>query len=77
MRKTSRSNPADGFQDLVPWADPYIIALIEKLRRDCDLDDDTDLREAIGELPPPLDSDAPDDDNSWQSDWSPRGWPCE
>lgn len=83
MRKASRINrinPAGGFEDLVPWADPYIIALIEKLRRDLRTDgfnDEAQLLGEVDELPPPLDSDAPLDDNSWQGDWSPRNWPGE
>ncbi|MGA7104666.1 MAG: hypothetical protein WBX49_04905, partial [Candidatus Deferrimicrobiaceae bacterium] len=43
--------PRDGgFRDLVPWADPYIAALIENLRRSAAMED-----ELHAELPPPLD----------------------
>ncbi len=55
------------FEDVVPWADPYILALIEKLRNS-DIDDD----QPTAELPPPL-TDNPDE--PWQADWSPRNWP--
>jgi hypothetical protein len=56
------------FRDLVPWADPYIASLIEKLRRgDSDEDRSAD----------------PDDDGSarelhpqrGETHWSPRNWP--
>lgn len=60
-----------GFHDLVPWADPYIVALVEKLRRsDEGLDED-----AVNELPPPLDSRDDDRDDHWPHDWTPRNWP--
>jgi hypothetical protein len=65
--------PRDGgFRDLVPWADPYIAALIENLRRSAAQEDalDSDPR---NELPPPLDRD--DSNENWQVDWSPRNWP--
>jgi hypothetical protein len=65
--------PQRGFRDLVPWADPYIAALIEKLRRSaeselCD-------NEPLGELPPPLDSDDARDGDGLSTDWTPRNWP--
>ena len=64
-----------GFEDLIPWADPYISALIEKLRRECESevdDEPTGESPLASELPPPLNDhrDAP-----WQADWSPRNWP--
>jgi len=77
-----------GFNDLVPWADPYIAALIEKLRHaDPDAEDAEDnhaddtvaetdedrwLAEAAAELPPPLDNDEPRREQSWEADWSRR-----
>ena len=62
-----------GFRDLVPWADPYIAALVEKLRRASALADDLDASDAMNELPPPLGKD--DRRETWQADWSPRNWP--
>jgi len=60
-----------GFEDLVPWADPYIASLLTKLGHAAQ-------REHRGsrvsnELPPPLDKG--DRGNTWQADWSPRNWP--
>ena len=76
MSDRQRENPADGFQDLVPWADPYIAALIEKLRRAVEFDSDFTLDgEATGELPPPLDSQDADRDDGWPGEWTPRNWP--
>lgn len=85
MSDSHDENRADGYQELLPWADPYIVALIEKLRSSqefADLDhstidddalDDGAIDDAIDELPPPLESDNPND--AWQADWSPRNWP--
>jgi hypothetical protein len=64
---------ARGFRDLVPWADPYIASLVEKLRQLAALEDDVDSRRTRGELPPPLDND--ERPQTWQTDWSPRNWP--
>ena len=33
MSDTSGHRPATGFRELLPWADPYIASLIDKLRR--------------------------------------------
>ena len=71
------SDPFDprpnSFRDLVPWADPYIAALIEKLRRAAERDrHDNGL---IDELPPPLGTPDGDDDPCWPGQWSPRNWP--
>jgi hypothetical protein len=64
----------DGFRDLVPWADPYIAALLEKLRRQAaDEEFDTLGGDPACELPPPLDKDGRGD--KWQADWSERNWP--
>jgi hypothetical protein len=60
----------DAFRDLVPWADPYIAALMDKLRRESSA-----RAGAVGELPPPLDSENAERDSTWQADWSPRNWP--
>ena len=66
--------PREGrFRDLVPWADPYIAALIEKLRRTAAVEEALDAADATSELPPPLDRD--DRRESWEADWSPRNWP--
>jgi hypothetical protein len=66
--------PQRGFQDLVPWADPYIASLIEKLRRSAEAGGFD--AGAAAELPPPLDSqDDPRDRRS--GDWRPRNWPGE
>jgi hypothetical protein len=63
-----------GFRDLVPWADPYIAALLEKLRREAaDEELEAHARNAACELPPPLDRDNAGD--KWQADWSERNWP--
>jgi hypothetical protein len=69
-----RGSRKAGFEDLVPWADPYIAALIEKLRREYESDDDTPRCEnrLVGELPPPLNDRR---ETPWQADWSPRNWP--
>jgi hypothetical protein len=66
--------PEDGLRDLVPWADPYIAALIDKLRRAVE----NDRREnyLIDDVPPPQDSrDSDRDDPPGQ--WTPRSWPDE
>ena len=58
-----------GFRDLMPWGDPYIVALMDKLRQaDANEQADNDI---AAELPPPLDSDD-EDDYPRQPDWSPR-----
>ncbi len=75
MSDSLDDNLAGGFQELLPWADPYIAALIEKLRTSPEFADaDVD---AVDELPPPLESDNPAGDEAWQADWSPRNWPRE
>jgi hypothetical protein len=68
-----------GFEDLVPWADPYIAALIDKLRRQSAEEDELladdescEWSEPAGELPPPLGDQR---DTPWEADWSPRNWP--
>ncbi|REK09924.1 MAG: hypothetical protein DWQ37_17630 [Planctomycetota bacterium] len=58
-----------GFADLVPWADPYIAALLHKLDRAAALDEAFER----AELPPPLDGD--DREEVWEADWTPRNWP--
>jgi hypothetical protein len=65
--------PRDGFRDLVPWADPYIAALIAKLRRAADCD----ARESaiVDELNPPLESRENERDGRWPGEWTPRNWP--
>ena len=75
LSHSPRENAAGGFRDLVPWADPYIAALIEKLRRSATLGVCDD--EVVGELPPPLDSDDAGADDGWPGSWSPRNWPHE
>lgn len=72
MRDPFGPRPSPGFHDLVPWADPYIAALIEKLRRDeADGEAFSDPR---AELSPPLESQRPDGDD-WRPDWSVRRGP--
>jgi hypothetical protein len=73
-KRFERQPAADGFRDLVPWADPYIAALIDKLRNADDFSEEADGSEAVDELPPPI-GDDPDQDVPWQADWSPRNWP--
>ncbi|MGD9723229.1 MAG: hypothetical protein AB7O59_17990 [Pirellulales bacterium] len=65
--------PQRGFQELVPWADPYIAALIDKLRREDDWD--RSERGPVGELPPPLDSSDDADNDHRRGGWAPRNWP--
>lgn len=63
-----------GFRDLVPWADPYIAALLEKLRRAAAAEEfEARTSDPACELPPPLDTN--DRGDRWQVDWSPRNWP--
>jgi hypothetical protein len=62
-----------GFDDLIPWADPYIAALIEKLRNSVEESEDT-IDDIFGELPPPLDNDESTDDG-WPADWARRDGP--
>jgi hypothetical protein len=63
----------DDFCDLVPWADPYIAALVDKLRRSAELLEAQE--DVLGELPPPLDSRDDDREDRWPHDWKPRSWP--
>ncbi len=60
-----------GFQELLPWADPYIASLIDKLRRSAGCDGvDFVPRD---EMEPPLDS--PDRrGDRWEGEWRPRSW---
>ncbi len=67
------SNSDGGFRDLVPWADPYIAALIEKLRAEAD-SEGVSHGETVDELPP-RSTGGPADRNDWRPDWSPRNWP--
>ncbi len=60
-----------GFNDLVPWADPYIATLLERLGHAAAREEQR--HRLRGELPPPLDKDHRDE--PWQADWSPRNWP--
>jgi hypothetical protein len=72
MRNSLNSRVGVGFHDLMPWGDPYIVALMDKLRQaDAIESADNDIS---AELPPPLDSDEGDDYPS-QPDWSPRDRP--
>jgi hypothetical protein len=75
MRDLGDRNQYDGFWDLVPWADPYIAALVEKLRRSAE---ELDQRaQPVNELEPPLDSHDSDRGEGWPSDWAPRNSPRE
>jgi hypothetical protein len=73
--KPFERHSADGFRDLVPWADPYIAALVEKLRNADDFPEEADRSDVVDELPPPFGNDQADRDIPWQADWSPRNWP--
>ena len=66
------------FNDLVPWADPYITLLLHKLCRRAASEEglfagDNRLHDRREELPPPLDKD--DRELPWEPDWSQRNWP--
>jgi hypothetical protein len=74
MSDSHADNPADGFRDLVPWADPYIAELIEKLRASARFGDDG---RPVNELPPPLGSQEAPGDDAWPGGWTPRNWPRE
>jgi hypothetical protein len=68
MRNSLNPRFDAGFHDLMPWGDPYIIALMAKLRQaDAGEHADNDI---VAELPPPLDSDGEDDYPG--PDWSSR-----
>ncbi len=73
--RSDRDYRVDGFRDLVPLADPYIAALLDKLRRIADSEDRA--ARLHGELPPPLDSQDFDADDGWPGQWTPRDWPHE
>ena len=45
---------AGAFRDLVPWADPYIVALLNKLRGAHEIAEAAAGCDAAGELPRPL-----------------------
>ncbi len=65
------------FRDLVPWADPYIASLLNKLRRTALAEGlqmaDEDSGNVVDDLPPPLDKN--DRHDTWRPDWSHRNWP--
>ena len=72
MRNSLNPRLDVGFQDLMPWGDPYIVALMDKLRQaDANEQRENDI---AAELPPPLECDDADD-YPWQPDWSPRDRP--
>jgi hypothetical protein len=71
MRNSLNPRVDVGFRDLMPWGDPYIVALMDKLRQ---ADAREEAENIAAELPPPLDSDTADD-YPWQPDWSPRDRP--
>ncbi|MBI3838205.1 MAG: hypothetical protein HY288_09775 [Planctomycetia bacterium] len=62
MTEPVERQSAGDFHDLVPWADPYIAALIEKLRNADDFSEDRQRLDAVDELPPPLGHGEPDRD---------------
>ena len=65
--------PSDGFAELVPWADPYIAALIEKLRRAADCSEPGSA--VTDELaPPPADQSSLNED-PWRGGWRPPNRP--
>ena len=65
------------FRDLIPWADPYIASLLNKLRRTALAEGlqmaDEDSDNVVDDLPPPLDKN--DRQDTWRPDWSHRNWP--
>ena len=63
---------SEGFRDLVPWADPYIAALLDRLCRRAALEEGLADEAARAELPPPRGDGV---DQRWQADWSPSNWP--
>jgi hypothetical protein len=73
MSDHSDPRPNDGFAELVPWADPYIAALIEKLRRAADVNGrDSALIDELSAPPGPQDVEHQD---VWPGDWQSRDWP--
>lgn len=62
-----------GFEDLVPWADPYIVALVEKVRRDERLERAAGYQRS--EQSPPLDNSDPDFENYRRPSWTRRQRP--
>ncbi len=54
MTDPHEPQPQGAFRDLVPWADPYIVSLVEKLRNEQRAE--RSLSNPRGELAPPLDS---------------------
>ncbi|MEX2113606.1 MAG: hypothetical protein WD845_10500 [Pirellulales bacterium] len=74
MSDSMGRRPTTGFRELLPWADPYIASLIDKLRRSAGCDEVDFVPR--GELEPPLDS--PDRRNDrWDGEWRPRNWSDE
>jgi hypothetical protein len=71
MSDNSGHRPATGFRELLPWADPYIASLIDKLRRSAGCDGVEFVPKS--EVEPPLDS--PDRySDRWDGQWRPRNW---
>gem|GEM_PF-4789455 len=75
MTDTYRRDLKPAFQDLVPWADPYIASLVEKVRRSGSLLKGGAAGQLRNEAAPPLGTDSPDLDHpSRRIDWSHRGY---
>ena len=73
MSSTLRGDLGGVYFDLVPWVDPYIVGLIEKVRRsDSHLLHGGNRFALLDEAAPPLDVDTPDDDVAGDN-WSRRG----
>ncbi len=73
MSDTLRGSLGATYLDLVPWVDPYIVGLIEKVRRsDSHLLLGSSRFALLDEAAPPLDIDTPEGDSSGD-DWSRRG----
>mgnify|MGYP006952671988 CR=1 FL=1 len=71
MNDSRAPDSSRGFADLVPWADPYIVGLVEKLRREERLERASQCR---AEQSPPLNPCTPKSDWSRRTRW-PR-WEC-
>jgi hypothetical protein len=81
MSETLRPALEPAFLDLIPWADPYIASLIEKLRRGEGrlFGEETPLHRRNrlrAEAPPPLDVERPTEQSSSDDDSLRRGADC-
>ena len=75
MSASLRRSSEPAFFDLIPWADPYIVSLIEKLRHGEGglLGDAMAVHRRVrAEAPPPLDVDFPTPGDGPDDDWAQR-----